>query len=295
MSSSLKFSRCRPTRFQACEPASHRWQPWRRFFLALLFSLVGILSACGRRGELLDRAQAAWDAKDYTGAAARYEEFLKDNPVHDQSAQVRFKVANVYHYNLKDHERAIQHYIHLVEDFPKSPDVNASRMRLAECYVALNKGQEAINEYESLLNVGAEGLDRRRIRLNIAELYYDLNDLGQALAEYEKVTRDAPYDELSERAWLRIAGVRFLRDEFVEALAAYQAVVGGAREAGVKRQAQLGVADCYERTFQYEAAVRVLEQTEADSKLPGYIPRRIAAIREQQRQRNFSLSQTARP
>ncbi len=256
-------------------------------------ALILVFPGCGRRGELLDRAQAAWDTSDFPGAAERYEEFLKSNPHHDQSAMVRFRVANIYYHNLKSHEKAIQHYIHLIEDFPKSPDVLQARLRLAECYVALRKGREAINEYEGLLN--ADGVDRRRINLNIAELYYEIDDLGQALAEYEKVTKDAVYDELGERAWLRIAGIRFLRDEFEDALSAYKVVAEGAQDPAVRRQARLGVVDCYARTFQYELAVRTLEQTEPDPTLPDYLKQRIASIRDEQRQRNFSLTQTARP
>ena len=103
------------------------------------------------------------------------------NPQHELAAAARFRAANTYYYNLKNHERAIQHYVHLIEDFPRSSEVTAARQRIGECYAALGKHREAINEYESLLASGVEGIDRRRMRLNIADLYYDLNDLGQAL------------------------------------------------------------------------------------------------------------------
>ena len=88
--------------------------------------------------------------------------------------------------------------------------------------------------------------------------------------------------------WLRIAGIRFLRDEFEDALQAYRSVAEGASEPTIKRQARYGMVDCYERTFQYDLAVKLLEETGADPKNAGYIERRIASMREQQRQRNFS-------
>ncbi len=268
------------------------------FALTLSFAFVLLaagFASCGRHAELLERAQSARDSGDYALAAQCYEEFLKGHPHHSEAATARFGVANIYYYNLKSHERAIQHYIHLIEDFPKSADVTASRLRMAECYAALGKRKEAINEYESLVNSQDPQIQRRRIRLNIAELYYDLNDFGQALAEYEKVTGGADYDELSERAWLRIGGMRLLRDEFEEAVSAYQNVVTVTRDPSIRRQARLGMADCYRRTFQYENAIKVLEQTEPDSAAPDSLTRRIAAIREEQRQRNFSMTQSARP
>jgi tetratricopeptide (TPR) repeat protein len=261
---------------------------------AVIIAVLGF-TGCSRKGELLDRAQTSWDKGDFAGAAEKYEEFLKNNPHHEQAADARLRVANTYYYNLKSYEKAIPHYIRLIEDFPKSPDASAARQRLAECYVELGKRQEAINEYEGLLSTSGDEVDRRRIRLNIADLYYDLNDLGQALAEYEKVRDPATYDQLTERALLRVAGIRVLRDEFEEALAAYSEVVKNSKDRAMIRQARLGVADCYARTFEYDQAVRTLEQTEPETTSPDDLKHRIAAIREEQRQRNFSMTQTNRP
>src|SRR5947207_1235085 len=104
-----------------------------------------LLTGCGRHGALLDQAQAAWDSGDYASAVARYEEFLKDNPRHEQAAVVRFQVGNIYYLNLRQYDRAIQHYIHLLEDFPHAPQAVLTTQRLAECYVALGTRREAIN------------------------------------------------------------------------------------------------------------------------------------------------------
>jgi len=265
----------------------------RFFFCCLLptaYCLL-LLSSCRTKGALLDQAQAAWDSGDYPAAAARYEEFLKDNPRSEQAADARFQAGNVYFLNLRQYERATQHYIHLIEDFPKSPHVYQARQRLAESYVAMGKPREAIREYETLLIAFPDTPDRRRLRLNIADLYYDQNDLGQALAEYEKVTRGAAYDDLSERALLRLGGIRYLRDEFEDSIPAYQAVAERTRDSQIRRQARFGLADCFERTFQYDEAVKVLEGTEPDPKSPDAIPKRIASVREQQRQRNLTPSE----
>ncbi len=266
-----------------------RSQQFKNYFclLPFAFCLLISLSACSRRA-LLDQAQAAWDSGDYAAAAERYEQFLKDNPQGAQAAFARFRVATICYRDLKQFDRAIQHYIHLIEDFPKSPDVYQARLRLAECYAATDKRREAISEYENALPLTADEKEKRRVRLNIAELYYEMNDLGQAVAEYQKVTTNSPYDELSERSYLRIGGIRFLRDEFEDAIPAYQAVAENTKDTTIRRVARFGVADCYERLSQYDLAVKTLEETEPDPKTPGYIQQRVASIREQQRQRNLS-------
>jgi tetratricopeptide (TPR) repeat protein len=74
-------------------------------------------------GALLDKAQAAWDNTDYAAAADYYEQFLKENPGSDKAEFARLRVATIYRRDLKRYDRAIEHYIHFIEEFPKSPDI----------------------------------------------------------------------------------------------------------------------------------------------------------------------------
>lgn len=260
----------------------------------LVMFLIGLtlvlFPACRTKGTaLLEQAQSAWDTGDYAFAAARYEEFLQDNSRDEKSALARFKVANIYLYNLHQYEMAIQHYIHLIEDFPKFPDILPARQRLAQSYAAAKKTREAIMEYENLLQVAPDFPEKRLIRLSVADLYYELNELGQALAEYQKVLANVGYDELCERSQMRIGGIHLLRDEFDEAIPAYQTIVSNTKDIDLRRLALYGLADCYERTFQYSEAIKVLEQTPPDPKTPDYIPRRINTIRELERQRKLTV------
>jgi len=250
--------------------------------------LLAVFSFSCSRGALLDNAQAAWDRADYAAAADYYEQFLKESPQSDKAEFARLRAATVCQRDLKQYDRAIQHYIHFIEEFPKSPDIVQARMQLGACYGLINRHREAIGEYEGVLPKIGDGNERRRLRLNIADMYFDLNDRGQALAEYQKVVADTPYDGLAERAYLRIGGIRLLRDEYEDAIPAYETVAANTKDQVVRRAARFGMADCYERTFQYDRAVQTLEQTEPDPKSPDYIQQRIANVREQQRQRNLS-------
>ncbi len=223
---------------------------------ACLLTLTTFGISCSR-GALLDSAQEAWDKADYAAAADYYEQFLKENPGSDKAEFARLRVATIYQRDLKRYDRAIEHYIHFIED-------------------------------EGVWSKISDQSERRRLRLNIADMYFDLNDRGQALAEYQKVVAGALYDNLAERAYLRIGGIRLLRDEYEDAIPAYQTVASSTKDPVIRRTARFGMADCYVRTLQYDLAIRILEQTEPDPKSPNYIQKRIANIREQRRQRNLS-------
>lgn len=260
------------------------------YFLLFTFSFL-LFVACSGKAQL-ERAQSAWDAGDYATAANLYEDFLKLNPQSDKNGFARLQAATICRRDLKKYDRAIPHYLHFIEDFPKAPEIYQARLSLAECYVATQKRREAIGEYESALPAATDGKEKRRIRLMIADQYYDLKDLGQAMAEYQKVVKDSTYDELCEKAYLQIGGIHLLRDEFDEAAPAYQAVVQYTQDPPLRRTARIRLADCYERTFEYDLAVQTLKETEPDPASPNYIPQRIAAIQEQQRQRNLSPQAT---
>lgn len=261
---------------------------WTKLLLiASLLALTTLDLSCSRAA-LLDSAQAAWDKEDYATAAGFYEQFLKENPGSEKAEFARMKVATIYQRDLKRPDRAIEHYIRFIEEFPKSPDILEARIKLGDCYSLTKKYREAINEYEGALPKINDQNERRRLRLNIAEMYFNLNERGQALAEYQKVIAGADYDNLTERAHLMIGGIRLLRDEYEEAIPAYQTVASNTKDPVVRRNARFNMADCYLHTLQYDQAIRTLEQTQPDPKEPDYIQKRIASIREQRRQRNLS-------
>lgn len=256
----------------------HRW-------LILLLATVVIAAGCSR-GELLEQAQQAWDSGDYGAAADLYETFLREKPQSEESAQVRYRVGTICARDLRQYERAIEHFIRLIEDHPRFGEIRDARLRLAECYAAVGKRDEAISEYEGVLPLVSDEKERRRLRLNVAELYYEDNDMRQAIVEYTKVVAPA-YDDLSERAQLRIGQLHYLRDEFEDAVPAYQMVINNSKDPVIRRVAQLGMIDCHERALQYDLAIKAVEELEVDPKAPDFKSRRIDEIREKQRQRSM--------
>jgi tetratricopeptide (TPR) repeat protein len=256
----------------------------------LLVALVLLpLTGCRKKGTaLLEQGQLAWDNNDYETASVRFEEYLKEDASSSQAEKARLQLANLYLYNLRKYDLAKQHYIHLIEDFPKSAELGVFHQRLAESYAGSKDYRAAIQEYENLLLVLPDFPEKRRIRLLIADRYFDLNELGQSLAEYEKVINGVAFDDLAQRAYLRKGGIHMIRDEFDAALSAFQMIANSTNDSMVRRTARYSMADCYERTFKFDDAVKVLEGTEPDPKTPDYIAKRVTAIREQQKLRQLA-------
>jgi tetratricopeptide (TPR) repeat protein len=258
---------------------------------SLVFWLIASLLLLGgcTRPALLDQAQQAWDNDDFASAAAHYETFLREHPESDQVAAIRFRVATICARDLREYDRAISHLIRLLEDHPDSPDTLMGRLRLAECYAASEKPNEAISEYENLLPLLSDAHEKRRLRLQIAELYYEKNDLRQAVVEYQKVLQGDPPDDLYERASLRLGQVAYLRDDLETAMSSFERVVRLTKDPMAKRVAQLGMVDCFERTLRFEEAVSLLEtigtDPTVDSTQKAHLQKRISEMRTRERQR----------
>ena len=164
-----------------------------------------------------------------------------------------------------------------------------ARLRLAECYAAVEKRNEAITEYENLLPLLSDLWEKRRLRLQIAELYYEKNDLRQAVVEYQKVATGQGWDDLQVQAALRLAQVAYLRDDLEAAMQSFGQVLDRSPDAAIKRIAQLGMVDCYERVLRFDEALALLQKIDADpavgTREKEQLQRRMAEMRERQRQR----------
>ena len=249
----------------------------------LIFTLALTLAvACGRGKEpTIERAAAAWDAGDYKLAAEEYEKFLRQNLEGPPSLEARFKLANIYYFNLRRLEQARAHYAELLSQDPANQNAALARERLAEVLGEMGHSSEAINEYEHLNPHDAT--ERRRIRLRIADLYFDQKNYSQALTEYDKVIEAADYDELSEQAYMREASIYNARNQYSQSLTVYQKLAVESSDPKVQQRARYGIADCYAGLTQFDEAIKTLRAIKDDSE-QAHITHRVAELETQKRE-----------
>jgi len=252
--------------------------------LAAFFLLLALVSVAGCKKNAepsLARASEAWDSKDYPLAAEEYEQYLQHYPTGADSLAARFRLANIYNFNLQRYDQAVVHYREMLRQDPSGASAHLARERLAEVLGELGRNYEAIDEYESL-NPQDAG-ERRRVRLRIADLYFSQNNYNQALAEYEKVIEAVGYDQLTERALMREAAIHNARNQHQLSLAVYQRVVSQTENAEARRRAMYGVADSYAGLFQFDDAIRALKEIKDDGEQRN-ISERVDELERQKRE-----------
>ena len=232
-------------------------------------------------GDTLQQAADAWDSGDYKLAAEEYERYIERNPSGEQSLDARFKLANIYHFNLRRYDQARAHYAALLNQDSANPNAHVARERLAEVLGELGRSYEAIAEYENLSP--RDATERRRIRLRIADLYFDQKNYSQALTEYDKVIESADYDELSEQAYLREASIYNSRSQYQLSLAVYQKLASESSDAEVQMRATYGLVDCYGGLYQFDDAIKTLRSIK-DEREREHIAQRISELETQKRE-----------
>jgi tetratricopeptide (TPR) repeat protein len=249
------------------------------FFITLLFAFA---VSCKRSTEhTLQQASDAWDSGDYKLAAEEYEQYIERNPSGEQSLDARFKLANIYYFNLRRYEQARAHYAARLYHDSSNPNAHVARERLAEVLGELGRSYEAINAYEEMSP--RDATERRRIRLRIADLYFDQKNYSQALTEYDKVIESAEYDELSEQAYLREASIYNSRSQYQLSLVVYQKLAHESSDAEVQMRATYGLVDCYAGLYQFDEAIKTLRSIK-DEREREHIAQRITELETQKRE-----------
>jgi tetratricopeptide (TPR) repeat protein len=259
---------------------SRRAESLRR--ILVLGCLFCLLAACKRSAErTLEHAADEWDSGDYSAAAEEYEHYLERNPSGEQSLEARFKLANIYYFNLRRYEQARAHYSELLSQDSSSANAYLARERLAEALGELGRSYEAIAAYEDI--TPRDATERRRIRLRIADLYFDQKNYSQALTEYEKVIESAEYDEFSEQAYMREASIYNSRSQYELSLAVYRKLIAESRDPEAQMRATYGLADCHAGLYQFDEAIKTLRSIKEERE-QAHIAERIEGLETQKRE-----------
>jgi tetratricopeptide (TPR) repeat protein len=250
---------------------------------ALAASLAALACGIGRT-PARERAREAWTDQDYAGAAAAYEEYLSDDPQGPEAEDAAFLLADIYYHNLKQYDRARDHYATFLERYPGSAHAYEARERLAEVQVELKDLKAAIAEYERLLEEHPDTPERRKIRATIADLYFQGNDFDQAEVEYDRVVADAPYDEVTEQALLRLASIyHLIRGQDERAVPVLDRVASLTDDPAVRRTTLYTLSETFAALFRYDEAIATLQRID-DPAEAQYVAARRAELERQKKE-----------
>jgi Flp pilus assembly protein TadD len=131
---------------------------------------------------LFEEGEALYEAGDYAGAIAKWEEFALVNP---SFYQVFVNIGNA-HKELGNHEEAIAAYEKVLE---RDPADSRALANLAEMLVLEGKPEEAIPLFERVVE---QSPDDPAVFYNVAELYFQQRVTDKAIDFYKRALQVDP-------------------------------------------------------------------------------------------------------
>jgi len=143
---------------------------------------VAGVAAGAEQPELFNEGTAAYDAGDYAGAVAKWEEFVALNP---DLYQVQGNIGNAYR-ELGDVANARVAYEALIAREPANTMANYN---LGEMLVEAGEIHEAMPYFERVLESSP---DDPAVYYNVAELYFSEREMEQAITYYNRAIEVDP-------------------------------------------------------------------------------------------------------
>lgn len=238
--------------------------------LALL-GLTFLLFGCGGSGlppdatpsQILGRAEAKIQSRDFLEAAELLEDLIRANPGASLVPQAKIRLGDA-RYGMEEYILARADYEDVVEDFPTSPFVEDARFKITQCAfaeihafdrdptdteVAIELLGTFIRDFPQSDRVGEaqQMLSECRSRLAKREFetgrfYEGRRRRKSAIIQYKYVAETYSDSEWARQSLLRLGELHTIREEMAEAEAAYRKLIEIAPESAEAREAEAALA-----------------------------------------------------
>ena len=134
-------------------------------------------------------------------------------------------LANLIHYKLGKYDEAIIEYQKILDSNPPYEEGLKLHLEIADCYFSSRAYSQARAEYFKVLGFLKDPVATEKIHYHIATSYYLEGLYGGAVREFNKYTALYPDGTYHQEALINIAKSYESQDDMIKALDAYQRVL----------------------------------------------------------------------
>jgi tetratricopeptide (TPR) repeat protein len=159
-----------------------------------------------------ESAEIDLKAGKYVEAANKFEEMIRRGQVYDSNREAVLRgLADAYYYQGEKGssvaiEKAIENYEKLLAAYPQHKDSNADvHLRLARCYLVLNRHAEAYREFENVYTKYPDSPNVAEATFAIGVSLYRLGKYPQAIERFKEYLQKNPNGEYAKHSYFWIA------------------------------------------------------------------------------------------
>ena len=188
--------------------------------------------------ELFKKAKLKEEEKNFKEAAELYKKVVESYSAYSWAEKAQYGLAGCYLALEKDDD-ALKAFQSLLADYPQTEFSLEAKLNISEILVKQKKYQQAIKSFEKILETEKEGTISARVQYRIGDCYLNSQKMEDALLAYLKVTLlyyDQP--EWAEKAFLKSGGCYEILGDVKNAKECYLDLIKGYPESSLMRQAQ---------------------------------------------------------
>ena len=223
---------------------------FRFFFIPICFLLIIITMSRSRESaeSLYQTGQDLWGKGETEKSLNNFLNIIENYPSSDLYDDALFKTGELYYLSYSDFSNAIKSFRQLLL-------TSNARVKLkfqAQSYIAeiyensLNDYDQAIIEYQRLINNFGNWISPGEGQFKIAKCYFKKGDYKQAIVEYEILAEKFPVSPLVEESLYQTVTSNFILGDCSEAVKNYDRFKEKFPDSRFMSEIKFEIGSCYE-------------------------------------------------
>ncbi len=247
---------------------------------SIFFCLLFILVSCTEQNDpLINKANEEWIQGHNHSALELLNEVLQKNPSESKAEEVLFRIGEIHHLSLNDSTRALMFFQEVRQMNPQGPFGYKAQKYIAEiAEFGLKDYDQAIIEYQNLINFYKKDFSNGDHQYRIASIYYKKQNYEQALMELEILLETYPKSSWVEETKFKIIEILYALNRCAEVRNHYQNFDLEYSKSRFKSEIDFLVASCLEEEGHLQDAYNGFKALEGQYTYPSILKMQLVGI-----------------
>jgi TolA-binding protein len=248
--------------------------------LSILFSALFILVSCGEQNDpLIDKANEEWIQGHNHSALELLNKVLKKYPSGPKAEEALFRMGEIHHYSLDNSTRALNYFQEVRQMNRQGPFSYDAQKYIAEiAEFGLKDYDQAIIEYQNLINFYKKEHSEGDHQYRIASIYYKKQNYEQALVELQILLENYPKSSWAEETKFKIIEILYALNRCPEAREQYRHFNLEYSNSRFKSEMDFVVASCLEEEGHLQDAYNRFKALEGQYTFPSILKMKLMGI-----------------
>jgi TolA-binding protein len=247
---------------------------------SILFSALFILISCDEQTDsLISKADEEWIRGHNLSALDLLNEVLKKHPTGPKAEEALFRMGEIHHYSLDNSTRALNYFQEVRQMNRQGPFSYDAQKYIAEiAEFGLKDYDQAIIEYQNLINFYKSKHSDGEHQYRIASIYYKKENYEQALVELQILLENYPKSPWAEEIKYKIIEILYALNRCPEAREQYRYFNLEYSGSRFKSEMDFVVASCLEEEGHLQDAYNLFKALEGLYTFPSVLKMKLVGI-----------------